>query len=720
MSTDNASLTYELEAQIGKFSSAFDAATKTASASFDQITSAGRDAATKMEASIGSAVQSVASGFESLLNPAKSTGDAIKALVGGGLVAAAAGFAATMTEMINALSSAGDRADDLRLPINILQALSVAADEARVPTDKLNDALNTFTSVSKKAADDAKDFYKALGNIGSGFVKAFQAAPSQAERLRILMDAFKATTDEVKRAQLAQEAFGSDNQRIISMFSGGRDAMNGYIQQMRTLGLEIDESAVRKAQEAKSALSALSRVMTDQLSSALAELIPSFKEFLPYLDKMAGMVRDTVAGFASPENRPLTTLKNDAAAAQEQLVQLQADLKALDDYKPVGGVVGGLAKRLGLNDVETATDKSGALAGVAVNIEDARQRIQAEIGDTQQSLAKFKQLIAQKEALEKANKGHDGAEAPAFKPRPKLNKDDDDDSKAFDKAVSGLNKHAAGMEADAAAVGMTTDRHQQLRAEVELLNAAQKSGTKITNDQIDAYAKLRATMSETQALAAAGITLTSKEATALDQVSSRTEAAAKTLESAKRQFAGLNDALKFAGDDMVDTFDNMLNHATTWQASLQSILKQVQKSMLQAVITGGGPFGQLFGFAGQNGGVGGLMGGLLKLFGGARAGGGDVDPGKAFLVGEKGPEIFSPKSAGTIIPNHQLALGGGGARVNNTQQTVNHITVQGGAGNAHQNQDLAEKIAGALNDQAQRAVMDAIRQQTKPGGVLYG
>src|SRR6185437_2711341 len=176
MSTDNASLVYELEAQIGKFSSAFDAATKTASASFDQITSAGRDAATKVEASISSAVQSIGTSFESLINPAKTTGDAIKALIGGGLVAAAAGFAATMTELINALSSAGDRADDLRLPINILQALSVAADEARVPTDKLNSALDTFTSVSKKSAGDAKDFYKALNNIGASFAKVFQQA----------------------------------------------------------------------------------------------------------------------------------------------------------------------------------------------------------------------------------------------------------------------------------------------------------------------------------------------------------------------------------------------------------------------------------------------------------------------------------------------------------------------------------------------------------------
>lgn len=39
------------------------------------------------------------------------------------------------------------------------------------------------------------------------------------------------------------------------------------------------------------------------------------------------------------------------------------------------------------------------------------------------------------------------------------------------------------------------------------------------------------------------------------------------------------------------------------------------------------------------------------LFGGFRAGGGPVSPGKAFMVGERGPELFVPNRAGTIVPN---------------------------------------------------------------------
>ena len=46
---------------------------------------------------------------------------------------------------------------------------------------------------------------------------------------------------------------------------------------------------------------------------------------------------------------------------------------------------------------------------------------------------------------------------------------------------------------------------------------------------------------------------------------------------------------------------------------------------------------------------------LLPLL--AFAGGGDVLANRPALVGERGPELFMPRTAGRIIPNHEL--GGG-------------------------------------------------------------
>ncbi|MDG5748243.1 tail tape measure protein [Qipengyuania sp. XHP0207] len=70
---------------------------------------------------------------------------------------------------------------------------------------------------------------------------------------------------------------------------------------------------------------------------------------------------------------------------------------------------------------------------------------------------------------------------------------------------------------------------------------------------------------------------------------------------------------------------------------------------------------RLFGGAGsQPGGVGGLLSGALgALFGlPGRATGGLVGPDKPYLVGERGPELFVPTSAGRVEAN----AGGGSAR----------------------------------------------------------
>jgi len=64
------------------------------------------------------------------------------------------------------------------------------------------------------------------------------------------------------------------------------------------------------------------------------------------------------------------------------------------------------------------------------------------------------------------------------------------------------------------------------------------------------------------------------------------------------------------------------------------------------------------------GGLMGFFGDLIGgMFGGGKAIGGSVNAGKAYLVGERGPELFRPSSAGTIIPNGQLS--GGLTVVNN-------------------------------------------------------
>ena len=56
--------------------------------------------------------------------------------------------------------------------------------------------------------------------------------------------------------------------------------------------------------------------------------------------------------------------------------------------------------------------------------------------------------------------------------------------------------------------------------------------------------------------------------------------------------------------------------------------------------------------------------GDINPFGGGKAVGGPVSGGTTYLVGEKGPELFTPGTSGSITPNSALGSGSSGTTIN--------------------------------------------------------
>jgi hypothetical protein len=69
----------------------------------------------------------------------------------------------------------------------------------------------------------------------------------------------------------------------------------------------------------------------------------------------------------------------------------------------------------------------------------------------------------------------------------------------------------------------------------------------------------------------------------------------------------------------------------------------------------------LFGKMGEGGtSSGGILSSLVNSFTGLfKAEGGPVSANRPYIIGEKGAELFIPRSSGNIIPNNKLAMGGG-------------------------------------------------------------
>lgn len=93
-------------------------------------------------------------------------------------------------------------------------------------------------------------------------------------------------------------------------------------------------------------------------------------------------------------------------------------------------------------------------------------------------------------------------------------------------------------------------------------------------------------------------------------------------------------------------------------------------------------------------------GDLLKMLGGgvfgieARAAGGPVRGGRSYLVGERGPELFTPTTSGSITPNHEL----GGGVTNNISLSID----VGGVTDRTDKRALARDISAMLNEELRR------------------
>jgi len=92
--------------------------------------------------------------------------------------------------------------------------------------------------------------------------------------------------------------------------------------------------------------------------------------------------------------------------------------------------------------------------------------------------------------------------------------------------------------------------------------------------------------------------------------------------------------------------------------------------------------------------------------GGFFANGGRPPVGKPSIVGERGPELFVPNSAGTIIPNHELGGMGGSTNI--------VVNVDASGSSVEGNEEEGRALGVALS----AAIETELIKQKRPGGLL--
>jgi lambda family phage tail tape measure protein len=142
---------------------------------------------------------------------------------------------------------------------------------------------------------------------------------------------------------------------------------------------------------------------------------------------------------------------------------------------------------------------------------------------------------------------------------------------------------------------------------------------------------------------------------------SYTDSATNAARMGEQAFVSVTQNLETALDNFVQT--GKLSFSDLARSIISDLIKIQLRAQATAIFQGsgiGGFFSSIFGGGGASG--GGLFstapsaGGLKFL-----ADGGPIS-GPA-IVGERGPELFVPKTSGTIIPNHKLGSMGDGPQV---------------------------------------------------------
>lgn len=126
-----------------------------------------------------------------------------------------------------------------------------------------------------------------------------------------------------------------------------------------------------------------------------------------------------------------------------------------------------------------------------------------------------------------------------------------------------------------------------------------------------------------------------------------TEAQRKALqEMADQEMAELKDLAGEIGDSFASAFERSIMSGEKFSDVLKALARDLLQLTLRKAVSDS--IGNAIGSV-----IGDVFAGMFK------ADGGPVTGNRPYVVGERGPELFVPRTSGQIVPNHGLKAGGG-------------------------------------------------------------
>ncbi len=425
-----------------------------------------------------------------------------------------------------------------------------------------------------------------------------------------------------------------------------------------------DEALKKASSTTREAQAALGQIAADQEAAARAA-----DSLLRNLDRLAGAAG--LPDVSRQARQVIDDLRNGVISADEARGALERLAASNGRFSNLINALNGVVGRLNLVRV-AAEQANAALAnadsGRVSPADQASAVLTAENAKRSFISGQKKTASTPKTELEAQRKA-DSLSSDAEKSGIKLNKDEAmklaREMATLEQAANKSGASGGGRSSGGGGGGGGTDYAREIQQIREKTLALKEEAGAIG---LGAMAVERAKAVRELELAAkkAGIELTPAVKSSIEQEVQAYIAAKEAVDEKNKAMESAKQLQDFIGSNMSSFFSDIVSGGKNASEALMNLTKRLADAALKAAFLGEGPLAGLFGTA-KGGGIFGSISGAFfggggggLPFGGARAAGGPVSPGRSFLVGEKGPEMFVPKSAGKIVPNNLLKSGGGG------------------------------------------------------------
>lgn len=260
-------------------------------------------------------------------------GGALSALGPAG-IAASAGIAAVALgigralriarEATRAFDGVAKAARDLGVSSDLYQTLQLAADEASIPFERVNRAIQTFERNAAKATTGRGEMVEMLRASHGALVEEITALGSAEERLEAVRLALRNAETQTERNLIATAAFGESGFAVARMLEEQEQSMTDLIARAREMGVVVDQSMLRRAEEMENRLGVAARVMDINFKQAMLDLTPVLVSSAELVADLARVVRDLADAFKDIEDKSTAGME----AALERLERRRARVAA--------------------------------------------------------------------------------------------------------------------------------------------------------------------------------------------------------------------------------------------------------------------------------------------------------------------------------------------------------------------------------------------------------